>query len=255
MVGFLDSPYYIDIPPYTPTYRGFQYEEQQKYKYMNTKNIISEECAARYPSSPPPPPLGSQAVDTDTPIHGDTTISSASMNSNATFTSDTTITTTSDGATTTTIPFVNEQWKCQFGQYRLPFVQTSYFMVTSQYDSYQLQMDLGQAAPPPFKSPGETLYAEQFATTLQQHLNELKEYKTKERSQLIPVATNTATSTGTSKSASATASANAITTAAASIPTLNPVTAMTYGLYSWSCYNHDVSSSSAFYTMTVDEGE
>ena len=36
---------------------------------------------------------------------------------------------------------------------------------------------------------------------------------------------------------------------------LAPVMAKTYGIYSWSCYNHDVSSSSAFYTMTVDEGE
>ena len=105
---------------------------------MNTRNIISEECAARYPSSPP-----------DVPVTSNTPVSNTHV-------SDT--------------PFVNEQWKCQFGQYRLPFVQTSYFMVTSQYDSYQLQMDLGQAAPPPFKSPGETVYAEQFATTLQQQV-------------------------------------------------------------------------------------
>ena len=143
-----------------------------------------------------------------------------------------------------------------------------------------------QAAPPPYKTTGETQYAEQFATTLQQHLNELKEYKTKERSQIIPVASKTGTKTGskaastiatsatgaatTSKTAStfattaatgssATASTTGSTTATASTATTTtttpPVNAMTYGLYSWSCYNHDVSSSSAFYTVTVDEGE
>ena len=148
----MDSPYYIDIQPYTPSYKGFQHEEEQKYKYMNTRNIISEECAARYPSSPP---ADVPVTSSDTPVTSNTHVTS---NTPA---SDTPVSDT---------PFVNEQWKCQFGQYRLPFVQTSYFMVTSQYDSYQLQMDLGQAAPPPFKSPGETVYAEQFATTLQQQV-------------------------------------------------------------------------------------
>ena len=147
MVGFLDSPYYIDIQPYTPTYRGFQYEEQQKYKYMNTKNIISKECAERYPSSPP--------ADITADV---TAVVSAGVSTDLT----TDVTAADVSADVTTVdhpadapihsnptplvqpPFVNEQWKCQFGQYRLPFVQTSFFMVTSQYDSYQLQLDLGQ---------------------------------------------------------------------------------------------------------------
>ena len=31
-----------------------------------------------------------------------------------------------------------EPWKCQLGQYRMPFVKTSFFMVASQFDAYQL---------------------------------------------------------------------------------------------------------------------
>jgi hypothetical protein len=49
VVGFLDSPYYVDVPSYSPLYKGFPYEESQKYLHMNTKNIISTECAEKYP--------------------------------------------------------------------------------------------------------------------------------------------------------------------------------------------------------------
>ena len=154
MVGFLDSPYYIDIQPYTPTYRGFQYEEQQKYKYMNTKNIISKECAERYTSSPPADVItditaGVTAVDTTANVSTDITTgvtAVATADLSADVSADSPI---HSNATPLGVhpPFVNEQWKCQFGQYRLPFVQTSFFMVTSQYDSYQLQLDLGQVLP------------------------------------------------------------------------------------------------------------
>ena len=111
MVGFLDSPYYIDITPYTTSYKGFQHEEEQKYKYMNTRSIISDECAARYPSSPPA--ATTDAIDNN----------NGNVNNNDRINSD---------PAHNDKPFVNEQWKCQFGQYRLPFVQTSFFMVTSQ---------------------------------------------------------------------------------------------------------------------------
>lgn len=34
--------------------------------------------------------------------------------------------------------YPHEPWKCQLGQYRMPFVKTSFFMVASQFDAYQL---------------------------------------------------------------------------------------------------------------------
>ena len=159
VVGFLDSPYYIDVPSFSPLYKGFQYEESMKYKHMNTKNIISPECAANYPD-------------------------------------------------------VKEQWKCQFGQYRMPFVKTSYFLISSQYDSYQLQMDT-QTVPPYGKSA--TDYVSQFGSTIHNNLVFLRDMKLKE----------------TAKEASSDS---------------------IYAFYSWTCYNHDVSASSDFYTMAVDEG-
>ena len=159
VVGFLDSPYYIDVPSFSPLYKGFQYEESMKYKHMNTKNIISPECAANYPD-------------------------------------------------------VKEQWKCQFGQYRMPFVKTSYFLISSQYDSYQLQMDT-QTVPPYGKSA--TDYVTKFGSTIHNSLVYLRDMKLKETA-------NTASGD------------------------------YTYAFYSWTCYNHDVSASSDFYTMAVDEG-
>ena len=157
VVGFLDSPYYIDVPSYSPLYKGFQYEESMKFKHMNTKNIISSECANSYP---------------------------------------------------------NEEWKCQFGQYRMPFVKTSYFLISSQYDSYQLQMDT-QTVPPYGKSA--TDYVTRFGSTLHNSLVFLRDLKMRE----------SAIKRGVSA---------------------------TYAFYSWTCYNHDVSASSEFYTMAVDEG-
>jgi hypothetical protein len=40
VVGFLDSPFYIDIAPYSSQYKSFPYEEKQKLAYYNTSNII-----------------------------------------------------------------------------------------------------------------------------------------------------------------------------------------------------------------------
>jgi O-palmitoleoyl-L-serine hydrolase len=159
VLGFLDSPYYIDVPSFSPLYKGFQYEESMKYKHMNTKNIISPECAAVYPEE-------------------------------------------------------SEQWKCQFGQYRMPFVKTSYFLISSQYDSYQLQMGT-QTMPPYGKSATE--FVTRFGSTFQNSIIALRDLKLKE---------------SLSKSSAA----------------------ATYAFYSWTCYNHDVSASSDFHTMAVDEG-
>lgn len=59
----------------------------------------------------------------------------------------------------------SEQWKCLYGEYRMPFLQSPYLIVAAQYDSFQLSHDLetepGVAAAPPFG--GEMLvYADMF---------------------------------------------------------------------------------------------
>lgn len=106
VVGLLDSPYYLDIQPYSEDSKGFQHQEQQKYALYNTLRVISDDCAAAYPDT-------------------------------------------------------SEQWKCQFGQYRMPFVKTPYFVIASQYDSYQLE-ELTQSEPKEY-SPETFRYTESFA--------------------------------------------------------------------------------------------
>jgi hypothetical protein len=39
VIGFLDSPYYLDVVPYTNSFPGFLYEEQQKYLLFNTVGL------------------------------------------------------------------------------------------------------------------------------------------------------------------------------------------------------------------------
>lgn len=48
-----------------------------------------------------------------------------------------------------------EQWKCLFGEYRLPFVKTPYLMSASQFDRYQLPCAPGPqtTTPPRASSP------------------------------------------------------------------------------------------------------
>ena len=89
VIGFLDSPYYLDIDPYSSDFQGFAYQEQQKFLLYNTTAIIDDDCATAYP---------------------------------------------------------NDLWKCQFGQYRMPFVDNPYFMIASQYDSYQLDNNIQESA-------------------------------------------------------------------------------------------------------------
>jgi len=54
--------------------------------------------------------------------------------------------------------------KCQLGQYRMPFLQTPYFLIASQYDSFQLGTNMGQS--PPFDSLAEA-YANSFGAKTQ----------------------------------------------------------------------------------------
>lgn len=48
VIAFLDSPFYLDIKPFSDKFQGFQYQEQQKAKFFNVHGIISEECDKKY---------------------------------------------------------------------------------------------------------------------------------------------------------------------------------------------------------------
>lgn len=52
-----------------------------------------------------------------------------------------------------------EQWKCIMGQYRMPYIQTPYLLVASQFDSFQLEQNVGHMP----TTLGEQKYAETFA--------------------------------------------------------------------------------------------
>jgi len=60
-----------------------------------------------------------------------------------------------------------EQWRCLFGEYRIPFVKTPYLLVASQYDSFQLwsnlQVWLGWWSHDPLKKQAQQQYALSFA--------------------------------------------------------------------------------------------
>lgn len=62
-----------------------------------------------------------------------------------------------------------DQWRCMYGQYRMPHVTTRYFMVAFLYDQLQLEHQLGK---PPF-SLEATAYAEQFALSTRAELDKL----------------------------------------------------------------------------------
>ena len=57
-----------------------------------------------------------------------------------------------------------DSWKCIYGQYRMPFVQTPYFINAAQMDDFQLLYDMGGTMP---ETPDQVAYADQFqAATL-----------------------------------------------------------------------------------------
>jgi len=109
VVGFLDSPYYIDIKPFSANFVGFPYQEQQKLKHYNVKKVLSEECKNKYPG--------------------------------------------------------DENWKCLFGQFRIPLLKTPYFMVASQYDAYQLYYNVNKF--PPYKDNATLDYVNNFGNMTQ----------------------------------------------------------------------------------------
>ncbi|CAE7897096.1 notum, partial [Symbiodinium sp. KB8] len=103
VIGFLDSPFWLDMPPYAgSSFIGFNHSCKQVFDMANVTRLGSA-CAAQYPAEP---------------------------------------------------------WKCIMGQYRMPHLRTAYLMVASQYDSFQLEKNLGHK--PPFDD-AEKRYAEGFA--------------------------------------------------------------------------------------------
>lgn len=149
---FLDSPYYIDIEPYTASFVGFQNETIEIYNRYNVGAVIPEACAQRYTDES------------------------------------------------------GEGWKCIFGEYRMPFVKTPYLLIASQYDAYQLSSNIGEDPQHgSYSSADKNAYAEEFAA--------------KTESALLRLAKDSA---------------------------------VNYGIFSWACYNHAVSESSAYYTLTAN---
>eukprot|EP01126_Amoeba_proteus_P013288 TRINITY_DN15614_c0_g4_i1.p1 TRINITY_DN15614_c0_g4~~TRINITY_DN15614_c0_g4_i1.p1 ORF type:complete len:401 (+),score=54.63 TRINITY_DN15614_c0_g4_i1:95-1204(+) len=93
--------------------------------------------------------------------------------------------------------YSQDLWKCQFGQYRIPYLKTPFFMIASQYDQFQLSADIQSS--PPFGLEA-VAYANQFAHVTRQVISGFAK-------QLTPK----------------------------------------HAIFSWACYNHDVSRTPLFY--------
>jgi len=105
VVGFLDSPYWLDIWPF-PAKGNVKFDLQaaQVWKNFNVTHL-GQHCEPKFPWE--------------------------------------------------------EKWKCLFGQYRMPWMVTPYFLVAAQYDSFQLASDFSHSGKP--RDPGQAAYAEGFA--------------------------------------------------------------------------------------------
>ena len=55
--------------------------------------------------------------------------------------------------------YVGQEWKCLYGQYRLPFVSTPYIVNAAQFDSFAMLYDLGGNIP---QTPGQVAFANEF---------------------------------------------------------------------------------------------
>lgn len=64
-----------------------------------------------------------------------------------------------------------EAWKCMFGQYRMPLLQTPYLLVASQYDAFQLGTNVGHKP----STAAQRAYATQFAARTRALMLELRE--------------------------------------------------------------------------------
>jgi len=163
VLGFLDSPYHLDLKLLTSSYwPGFAYEMKQIYSTLNIagSGILSDECQLKYSGS--------------------------------------------------------DSWKCLMGTYRLEFVQTSYFIMLSRYDSFQLSKYIGVG--PPFPEQKDDWFAGNFSALT---LSDIVRQKQLSISR---------------------------------ITSLQPANASYYGYYLWTCYNHAISQSENFSSLTNDGG-
>lgn len=122
----LDSPYYIDIEPFSSSFEGFQNQTMEIYNRYNVSAVIPSDCSAVYSAA------------------------------------------------------AGEEWKCLYGQYRMPFVKTPYLLIASQYDSYQLSNNIGEepVVEGHYLNPAATEYAKAFAEKTRTLLSELQVTKT-----------------------------------------------------------------------------
>jgi len=91
VVGFLDSPLWIDLPPETNKFVGFRKSCRFVYAMANTTSVLGSDCLAAHP-----PP---------------------------------------------------NEFKCIMAQYRMPWIKTPYFLIASQFDSFQVSNNIGRMDP------------------------------------------------------------------------------------------------------------
>jgi len=116
IVGFLDSPAWIDIPSFSKSFPGFPYIVQQVHSFANVQHLGTE-CATKYATA---------------------------------------------------------QWKCMYGEYRLPTLKTKYMVVASQADAYQLENEVRGALKAP-RTIAAKAYLAQFANRTRALMTTIKE--------------------------------------------------------------------------------
>jgi len=87
VLGILDSPLWVDIPPFGPSSQVLRDQCQSVYSHLQVKHLGGE-CAQAH---------------------------------------------------------AQESWKCIMGEYRMPYVRTPYFLIASQFDSFQIEQSVGHA--------------------------------------------------------------------------------------------------------------
>ena len=90
MLGFLDSPLWLDIQPLHSTTVSLQTQTEAIYALVNATGVITPACATAY---------------------------------------------------------AGEEWKCLYGQYRIPMLQTPYLINAAQFDRFQLPYNEGGMPP------------------------------------------------------------------------------------------------------------
>lgn len=104
-----------------------------------------------------------------------------------------------------------DAWKCVYGQYRMPFVTTPYVLMASQYDSYQLSFNTGT-------EPVNGKYVDPGAAQYAQKWSDETEGHLRDLDR---------------------SNGNKISDSSKNF------------ILSWQCYNHDVSETSRFWTLTA----